>query len=392
MAEAFVEELRAVHPLYGAIEDPEFNERMVETSQHSVEAFSRWLADGAPALGEDDVDYYRTQAADAARQLVPLEALQEPIRVGGRVLWRWLIEACRAIPDAASVAVDLLDELSRFKDTLERTLTDTYVEVRFQPDGAERQLRRDLVETLLDGRALGPEVHTKLAASFGLAQGGRCVVVVTRARNGGRPPEPQLVVDTAQERSRGHRWLVADRENELVAVVPLAMSVDELVDGVTEWLRQLRRIHGLELLVGISTPGELGDVPDRYTEAHAAMRYAASDDDGLVALPRVRLFDHLLSRVDGTTQRMIPASVLALHYEDQRREGVLLETLTALADADLNVARAAGALYLHPNTVHYRLRVIAELSGKDPRSFRDLADLLIALRCIGRDAAQDTNA
>jgi DNA-binding PucR family transcriptional regulator len=41
-------------------------------------------------------------------------------------------------------------------------------------------------------------------------------------------------------------------------------------------------------------------------------------------------------------------------------------------------------LALHPNTVHYRLRRIEELSGLDPRRFADLMELVTAIRVVRR--------
>jgi DNA-binding PucR family transcriptional regulator len=58
-------------------------------------------------------------------------------------------------------------------------------------------------------------------------------------------------------------------------------------------------------------------------------------------------------------------------------------TLRAYADAGLQVLPAARALHVHPNTVHYRLGRIGELTGRDPRRFADVSDLLLALRLAG---------
>lgn len=49
----------------------------------------------------------------------------------------------------------------------------------------------------------------------------------------------------------------------------------------------------------------------------------------------------------------------------------------------MNAARTAAALYVHVNTVHYRLRRISQLSGLEPRRFSDLMELVLAVRLIG---------
>ena len=64
------------------------------------------------------------------------------------------------------------------------------------------------------------------------------------------------------------------------------------------------------------------------------------------------------------------------------RLGPLAETLTAYADCDLNVARTAEPLGVHANTIHYRLRRVLELTGRDPRRFAELVELTTALRLL----------
>ena len=51
--------------------------------------------------------------------------------------------------------------------------------------------------------------------------------------------------------------------------------------------------------------------------------------------------------------------------------GGLLETLSRFFDQGLSVEAAARALFVHPNTVRYRLRRIHEVSGYSPTDPRD---------------------
>jgi sugar diacid utilization regulator len=50
----------------------------------------------------------------------------------------------------------------------------------------------------------------------------------------------------------------------------------------------------------------------------------------------------------------------------------LLSTLEGWFEADFDRRRAAAALHVHPNTLDYRLRRIAELTGLDPGTARGL--------------------
>jgi DNA-binding PucR family transcriptional regulator len=56
-----------------------------------------------------------------------------------------------------------------------------------------------------------------------------------------------------------------------------------------------------------------------------------------------------------------------------------MATIRAFSDADLNVAKAAQPMEVHPNTVRYRLQQIATKTGHDPRTFTGLFDLLCIL-------------
>jgi len=63
--------------------------------------------------------------------------------------------------------------------------------------------------------------------------------------------------------------------------------------------------------------------------------------------------------------------------------GSLLETLAAHAEHGRSLEAAARVLYVHPNTVRYRLRKIAEVTGWDPLDPREGYVLQTAL-ALGR--------
>ena len=69
--------------------------------------------------------------------------------------------------------------------------------------------------------------------------------------------------------------------------------------------------------------------------------------------------------------------------------GGVLTTLTALLDSGGSIEGAARTLFVHPNTVRYRLRRVAELTGLSPQSARQAFTLRVAL-VLGRLAAART--
>ena len=61
----------------------------------------------------------------------------------------------------------------------------------------------------------------------------------------------------------------------------------------------------------------------------------------------------------------------------------LLDTVSAYVEAGGSLEGAARALFVHPNTVRYRLRRVAEICGRSPTQARGLFTLQIAL-ALGR--------
>src|SRR5438477_285946 len=83
---------------------------------------------------------------------------------------------------------------------------------------------------------------------------------------------------------------------------------------------------------------------------------------------------------DAEARRILRQDVFgSLH----RAGGELLETLDAFFAAGGVLESAARALFVHPNTVRYRLRRVSELTGLVPFSGRDAFALRVAL-AVGR--------
>jgi DNA-binding PucR family transcriptional regulator len=203
-------------------------------------------------------------------------------------------------------------------------------------------------------------------------------VVVAIAGDAGRLAVRALI------RVDAERPFVVARHDEVIAILPvyvrrgpaeLRMALERAVEG-------LGRTHDVHLRAGVSSVGSgLSAIARCYGEALRALRHT-SDGSAVVALQDVALLDYLASEADDTARRLAPAGAHRLLEADRQFAGALAETLHAYAGCDLNVARAAKRLAVHPNTVHYRLRRIGDLTGRDPRRFGDLAELLTALRLL----------
>ncbi|MDQ6919575.1 MAG: helix-turn-helix domain-containing protein, partial [Candidatus Dormibacteraeota bacterium] len=129
------------------------------------------------------------------------------------------------------------------------------------------------------------------------------------------------------------------------------------------------------LAAGISLPmSALADVPRAHREALRALALAPAG--GILRLADLTLFDYLLAGADDTARRLGPSGLDTL-------DAPAIETLLAYAACDFNAGATARRLHLHTNTVHYRLRRIERVTGRDVRRFADVVDLVAGLRLLG---------
>jgi sugar diacid utilization regulator len=124
---------------------------------------------------------------------------------------------------------------------------------------------------------------------------------------------------------------------------------------------------------GVSIP-TLGFASIRraYPEAVLSLSYTSAARP-IVSLADLSALECALPGADATTREVIAAKGERLRGEER---AAVLRLARAYADADMNVAHAARALGVHPNTVRYRLERAAALSGHDPRTFAGLVELL----------------
>jgi sugar diacid utilization regulator len=212
--------------------------------------------------------------------------------------------------------------------------------------------------------------------------------VVGGDRGGGARGEAEAaarLVVRALVRVDPERPFVVPRHEEVVAVLPVYVRRGpvELRAALERAAGTLARTHRVRLRAGLSSVcSGLSELGRGYGEAGRALRHAG-DEPAVVGLQDIALLDYLASSADDTARRLVPAGARRLLEADGNRAGTLVETLRAYAACDLNVARAAQRLTVHPNTVHYRLGRVATLTGRDPRRFDDLTELLTALRLLG---------
>ena len=361
---------------YAAVADPAFAAEVLEHATEHVRAFVRAGRLGRPPEGEE-LAFVRERGAERARELMPLDALLEAYLVGQRTVWESIVEASGESPEGMRAAQDLTAMTFRYTHAINVAVADAYLrESNALATEAERS-RRDLLDRLLSGREPGGE-EARRAEALGLRAQAEHVVVV--AEGEGEGDDTARLVVRALVRADPERPFVVPRHDEVVAILPVYVrrGPAEIRDALERAAEVLLRSHRVRLRAGVSSVCEgLSELGRGYGEAGGALRHAGA---AVVAFQDIALADYLASAADDTARRLVPAGTRRLLEAD--RSGTLAETLRAYAACNLNVARAAERLTVHPNTVHYRLGRVATLTGKDPRRFEELSEMLTALRLL----------
>ncbi len=200
---------------------------------------------------------------------------------------------------------------------------------------------------------------------------------------------------------------VADRAREVAGALAGVYQPGGPPEDPLEWAAPgaLRLAFGVSILPGTAdepraatsyAPGGTGSrwttagVAGALAQARQARRLAAQLGGGarLVDAAEIGSVELLLAAAPGEARRAFRASLLAplLDY-DQEHGTELVRTLRVFLDCSGSWTKAADAIFVHVNSLRYRIRRVEELTGRDLGSLPDQAALLLALR-LG-DSAED---
>ena len=252
----------------------------------------------------------------------------------------------------------------------------------------ESRLKGDLLQDLFTGSYRDEEEAAGLLRRLGYTLAGPCRVARVDAASradGGRPPA-RWQEELQGPHSRLYTALtdacadvlgvaaVAPWRSGFLLLVPAASPdgdlavAGELFGRARAAGEQIRPGLRLFLCLGsaVASPGALGQSLDESERALAVARTLEISD-------RPLLFEHLgvyrvlLGPNNARDRRDFIDEALGpvVGYDAEHKSG-LVDTLRAWVAADYSVTDAAARLFVHPNTLKYRLKRIRALLGGDP--------------------------
>ena len=305
---------------------------------------------------------------------VPLEAMLQSWNTSERICVQHVLRHAGAFP-AADIR-QVITELNVVFSEVARLSAAEYRRTQNEVTAYYDRLSTDLVARLVGEQQATPDEIRQQAQAIGSdpAQPHAAIVVVVAAGDAGLSLriERHLLALLAG-RTTG-RILLGRIDQHLVLLCPLPEEGHDMLDRLLR--RSVADPHrpGSFLLATSRDSAPLDDITDVCGKAREAAQIGARRGwtDRVVTFEDVCL-DVMLARNPDAT------AVLSARLAPLLDRPELLATLREYLRHGMSARATARALYVHPNTVPYRLRAIERLLGRDLTDVTSLTDLLLAL-------------
>ncbi|MDG4771469.1 helix-turn-helix domain-containing protein [Solwaraspora sp. WMMD792] len=338
-------------PEFVGIDDPKFRADVRTAVDVALQRFLDLVGTTEPALPPRVREVFVALGAAEAREDRGPQALLAALRVAGRLLLRQVGQALATVrPVDAEALADCADAVTGFVDELAAAGTDGFARQLREQSGEGDRARRQLGELLLVGGA------------------GAATVAAAAARAGWRDLATVLPVVLPARQARDARFrfgtdgIVVDRGRDAVLLLRAGPRATRpvLADA----------LHGWRATVGPALPWPQVPQAVRLAELAATVaRTGGADQGGPVDRTAVFAEDHLtVLALHGhpdalavlTGRRLAPFGALP----PTQRDG-LLRTLHSWLRHWGSRSAVAAELFVHPQTVSYRLKRLRTLLGDD---------------------------
>lgn len=327
-------------------------------AQSGIQAFVTWFAEpSAPPSGVGEM------FAAAPRELTQSISLQQTLQ-----LVRFIVDVVETHADQISGAGaerEVREAVLRYSREVAFSAAEVYARAAEMRGAWDARLEALVVDALVRGD--GDDAVRSRVSALGWSGRGQSLVVV------GTTAGPLDAAHTSDLRRAARRAagdaLVGIHGDRVVLVLGGEGDLSAVAEGL------LPRFGPGPVVIGPLVPS----VAQAARSASAALAGLAAVSAWPQAPRPVHADELLPERVlvgDADARRtLVEQAFVPL----QASTGAVLETLSAYLGTGRSLEAAARQLYVHPNTVRYRLRKVAEITGWDPLEARESFVLQMAL-------------
>ena len=179
---------------------------------------------------------------------------------------------------------------------------------------------------------------------------------------------------------RQHDFAITINETEVVLVKELRSSDSKEINKYGKLIDAGMTEAGIEHVVGIgSVAGQLKDIARSFKEAQVAVEIGRVFDENITMMSYENLgIGRLIYQLPTTLCEMFLSEVFKKGSVESLDEETLF-TIQKFFENNLNVSETSRKLFVHRNTLVYRLEKIKKLTGLDLREFDNAIVLKVAL-------------
>ena len=179
---------------------------------------------------------------------------------------------------------------------------------------------------------------------------------------------------------RQHDFAITINETEVVLVKELRSSDSKEINKYGKLIDAGMTEAGIEHVVGIgSVAGQLKDIARSFKEAQVAVEIGRVFDESITMMSYENLgIGRLIYQLPTTLCEMFLSEVFKKGSVESLDEETLF-TIQKFFENNLNVSETSRKLFVHRNTLVYRLEKIKKLTGLDLREFDNAIVLKVAL-------------
>jgi PucR C-terminal helix-turn-helix domain len=383
LASEIISALRDEFPEYARPMDGPYGQALQIGVHQALSSFLDSIADPAAPLDKRD-EVFRTLGKYEAYAGRSLDTLQAAFRVGTRLAWRRVSKVARLGNLSPSAISQLADSVIGYTHELATLSLEGYHEARARSGEARDQWRRRLVALLVETPPVPRRAVDDLAELADWLVPDQITPVAVQAQAVSRAGTPRRAgqADEVTGWAPGTSLALDNLDDDVLADIDSAQPCLLLPGPLTDSRRRMveAALAGRPAAVGLAVPLESAGDSLRWARHALALSQAGIIPGGPLTLCEQHLVTLLLLSDDALADQVVQRQLARLESLTPRQRGRLTETFAALVEAGGTAVEAADRLHVHPQTVRYRLKQLAQAVGDQLADPDARFELELALR------------
>ena len=235
----------------------------------------------------------------------------------------------------------------------------------------EHRALENFIYELLQNKKLNRHLLDRAETLGVILDGNKQVILISISKNNSVIQKEvwQYIKELIPKKDVLIRW----GNNRLFWIHTVHKSKQIKVDYLKTIKKSSETNFSIELNIGVGDFVSSGELHYSYEQALTAIKYSTTDS-GISYHTDLQL-ELCLQEVSDKTKNEFIYRTLGNLIDNKQ----LLETLSVFLEEQSSLKKTADRLFIHINTLHYRLSKIHQMTSLDPKCFTDLVNLYLAV-------------